>query len=206
MNEQRFYTSRIAAVSDGVFSIAMTLLVLGLQLPEMGSGVSSEEFIGALEKQIPHLISWIISFSVLCRLWITQHALLKDGGDESRSFTAANFAFLAGISFIPFPTTLLSEHSDQPLSTVVFSAAVVFSGMMLGLMYLVKHHEAEGRVEWKDINPAAKTALIGMPVIGLVACVTAFWNPLVGSKVWMIFSIIGFSVKKRRKPVDKGEA
>lgn len=199
MSEQRFYTSRIAAVSDGVFSIAMTLLVLGLELPEMEPGVSAAEFASALNMQVPHLISWIISFSVLCRLWITQHALLKDSGDESRSFTAANFCFLAGISFIPFPTTLLSEHSDQPLSTIIFSAAVVFSGMMLGLMYLVKHHEAKGRLDWRDINPAAKTALIGMPIIGLVACLTAYWNPFVGSKVWMIFSIIGFSVKKRRK-------
>lgn len=199
MKEQRFKTNRIAAVSDGVFSIAMTLLVLGLQLPEMDGDISTAAFSDALNRQVPHLVSWIISFSVLCRLWITQHALLKEGGDESRSFTAANFGFLAGISFIPFPTTLLSEHSDQPLSTVIFSAAVVFSGMMLGLMYLVKHHEAKGCVDWKDINPAAKTALVGMPIIGLLACLTAFWNPLVGSKVWMVFSIIGFSVKKRRK-------
>lgn len=199
MSEQRFYTSRIAAVSDGVFSIAMTLLVLGLQLPEMEPGVSTAEFSAALKKQLPHFISWIISFSVLCRLWITQHALLKNAGDESRAFAAANFAFLAGISFIPFPTTMLSEHSDQPLSTVIFSGAVVFSGMMLGLMYLVKYHEAEGGMNWRDINPAAKTALIGMPIIGLVASLTAYWNPLLGSRVWMIFSIIGFTFKKHRK-------
>lgn len=198
MHEQRFKTSRLEAISDGVFAIAMTLLVLEMKLPEMEAGIGSEAFVAALVRQVPHLASWIISFAVLCRLWITQHALLKGGTDESRSFTAVNFAFLAGVSFIPFPSSLIGEYASQPASTVVFSVVVVFSGLMLGLMYVVKHHEQKGRLDWKDINPAAKTALIGMPIIGLLASLTACWYPLVGSKLWLIFALVGFTVKKRR--------
>lgn len=199
MIEQKFKVSRLEAISDGVFAIAMTLLVLELKLPEMEHPVSTEAFRQALMGQMPHVISWIISFAILCRLWITQHALLKDGTEESVVFTWINFAFLGGISFIPFPTSLISEHGDQPLSIVIFSGVVVFCGLMLGLMCTVKGQPGTQTVNWKDLNPAAKRILIITPLLGLIACGLAFWKPIAGSVFWMVMPFVGLSIKQSKR-------
>ena len=193
--EQLFKVSRIEAISDGVFAIAMTLLVLELKLPELEQPTSPELFRDALAGQLPHTISWIISFAILCRLWITQHALLRDGDEESRVFTLLNFAFLGGISFIPFPTSLIGEHAGQPLSVIIFSAVIAFSGLMLALMYFVK----KPALGWRNLNPAARDILIGLPIIGLIACGLALWSPKAGIAIWCITPFIGFSLKKKSR-------
>lgn len=198
MHEQRFKVTRLEAISDGVFAIAMTLLVLNLQLPEMEPLATKENFVPALQGQLPHFISWVISFSILCRLWITQHALLKDGAEESSLFTWFNFGFLGGVSLIPFPTSLISEHGDQPLSVVIFSAVVVFCGVMLGLMCFVRGQSNKQAIKWKELNPAAKRILIGLPLIGILACALAYWKPIAGAAFWIVMPFIGISIKLRK--------
>ncbi len=196
MAEERFKISRIEAISDGVFAIAMTLLVLELKLPELEAPTNSSMFHAALLDQLPHLISWIISFAVLCRLWITQHALLKGEADESRVFALVNFAFLGSISFIPFPTSLIGEHGDQPLSVVIFSVAIVFSGLMLALLYFVRKQT----FAWHNLNPAARNIIVVLPIVGVVSSGLALWvNPGFGIAIWCIVPFIGFSLKKKSR-------
>ena len=62
MKQATFDAGRVGALSDGVFAIAMTLLVLELKLPELGSGLGRDAFVAALREQSPRFLSW------LCRL------------------------------------------------------------------------------------------------------------------------------------------
>ncbi len=126
MKQRTFDASRTSALSDGVFAIAMTLLVLDLKLPDLASGSQSITFAQGLLGQGPRFASWFLSFAILCRLWIMQHAVLTRGDTRSRSFVGWNFLFLGAISFLPYPTSLLSEHHDQSLSVILFSS-VLFS-------------------------------------------------------------------------------
>ena len=91
MNHQWFDNSRISAISDGVFAIAMTLLVLDLKLPDLEAPVSREVFRNAIIHQWPQFASWIISFAILCRLWIAQHAILDLHEKKTRVFTDNEF-------------------------------------------------------------------------------------------------------------------
>ena len=134
MKQQHFNMSRIAAISDGVFAIAMTLLVLDIQVPRLAGDVSADVFKDALLEELPSLIAWIISLALLCRLWISQHSLLEGGERRSRAFVGMNFVFLGVVSFIPFPTALMSEHPDQALSVIIFSACYAVAGLVLGGM------------------------------------------------------------------------
>ena len=205
MNDQRFKVSRLEAISDGVFAIAMTLLVLELKLPEMDTPTSTELFHEALFGQLKHGVSWAVSFVMLCSFWMTQHALFKDGVMESRKFTWLNFAFLGGISFIPFPTALIGEHADQPLSTVVFSAILVFSGLMLAFMSSVKQRPEDPSNSWKDMNGVAKRILIGSPLIGGIACVLAYaWKPQAGVIFWLLLPLLSLSLKRKHNKKAEG--
>lgn len=205
MIDQRFKVSRLEAISDGVFAIAMTLLVLELKLPEMEAPVSTEMFTGALIDQLKHGASWAISFVMLCSLWMTQHALFKDGVLETRKFTWLNFFFLGGISFIPFPTSLMGEHADQPLSTVVFSVTLVFCGLMLAFMSFVKHQPEDTSNSWEKMNGIAKRILISSPLIGLTACILAYaWKPQAGATFWLLLPLLSLSLKHKHKKKTQG--
>ena len=126
-----FDAGRISAISDGVFAIAMTLLVLDLKLPDLEIGMSREDFATVTLRQAPRFVSWLLSFAILARLWMMQYGLLVEGDTRSRGFVGWTFVFLGAVSFTPFPTSLLSEHHDQALSTIVFSATLAVAAIAL---------------------------------------------------------------------------
>ena len=131
MKQATFDAGRVSALSDGVFAIAMTLLVLDLKLPELGPVSGHDAFIVALQEQAPKFYSWLLSFAILCRLWIIQHAFLAQGDTRSRGFLGWTFVYLGVVSLAPFSTSLLSEHHDEALSVVVFSLSLGVAGLAL---------------------------------------------------------------------------
>ena len=197
MRSKRFKTNRIEAISDGVFAIAMTLLVLELKLPELDASVSRKEFADAILGQGPQVISWLISFAILCRLWLSQHALLDRNEKKSRGFTTLNFMFLGAISFIPFPTSLISEHSEQPLSVIIFSATVLFAGLSLGAMWLLLDKEGE----FSDSKPGAdrtvKRLIIWIMSVAIISCLVTIIDSRLGILAWAVIPFAGFMVRTR---------
>lgn len=198
MKQEWFSGNRIRAISDGVFAIAMTLLVLDLKVPELASPVSEQAFWSAVMGQWPNFISWIISFAILCRLWITQHVLLEQGEKKSRYFTFFNFVFLGTISFIPFPTSLISEHLEQPLSVVIFSLTYVVAwAAMIGMWRHQTLEDVKARSAGGE-NYAARQVLMFMPTIAVASCLLAFVDPKLGLAVWILFPWTGKRIKDRR--------
>lgn len=187
MKQTAFDAGRIGALSDGVFAIAMTLLVLDLKLPDLGQGLDREAFADVLMEQGPRFMSWLISFAVLCRLWISHHALLTEGERRSRGFIGWSFLFLGAVSFTPFPTSLLSEHHDQPLSVVIFSVTLAVAGIALLGMYrsLLRERPTRGRASRSHVWPA-----VVLLVTALVAGALAVFKPVLGFLVWVAFPII----------------
>lgn len=191
MKQQWFDKGRIAGISDGVFAIAMTLLVLELKLPELKVPVSHHLFLTAVLEQLPVFLGWIISFAILCKLWITQHALLNLGEKQSRGFTAVNFVFLGTISFIPFPTSLISKNPDQPLAVMIFS--ITFLVAWITLVWMWRQHKktmgenGKSKGDHSSITPV----IILMPLIAVSSCLLAISMPRLGILVWLIFPMAG---------------
>jgi uncharacterized membrane protein len=199
MKQKWFNVNRICGISDGVFAIAMTLLVLDLKLPEMKESISSQEFSQAIREQAPHFLSWIISFAILCRLWITQHALLEYDDKKSGGFTTINFIFLGAISFIPFPTSLISEHSEQPLSVIIFSATLIVAGLALVGMWRLLEKKGLEPDTVRDMNRRVRRVVILMPVIAIISCLLATVNPPLGILVWIVFPFAGIIKPRKRR-------
>ena len=175
MKQATFDAGRISALSDGVFAIAMTLLVLELKLPDLGRGLGGDAFAAELLQQGPRFFSWLLSFAILCRLWITQHALLAGGDTRSRGFVGWTFLFLGAVSFIPFPTSLLSEHHDQALSVVIFSASLAVAGIALFGMWRagMRHRDAGARPS--IVDPSSKRAMF---ILFATAAVSEVLGPM----------------------------
>lgn len=190
MKQIKFDTSRISALSDGVFAIAMTLLILDLKLPDIGTNLPSADFANAIKHQSPRFLSWIISFAVLCRLWITQHSLLIVGDERSRVFLGWNFLFLGMVSFLPFSTSLLSEHHEQWLSVAIFSASLAVGGLALfGMVKCLIRDDKSGDESLSNDEGFAKRAVFVLVLTAALSTLVALFSPPVGATVWVAFPV-----------------
>ena len=118
---------RVAAFNDAVFAIALTLLVLDLHLPHLHHARSVSDFIHALGKILPDLISFAIAFSVIGQNWIRQHRFYGDLSTVDSRFLSLNVVYLACIALVPFPTSVISQYVDNPMAFTMF--AVVLSAV-----------------------------------------------------------------------------
>ncbi|MGI8405315.1 MAG: TMEM175 family protein [Thermomicrobiales bacterium] len=103
-------TERLLAFSDGVFAIAITLLVLDIGVPNVEHGVISK-----LLQQWPSYLGYVLSFFVIGIIWAQHHEMFTQIRRSNHVFVMINVIFLMWVAFLPFPTALLSEgltHSD----------------------------------------------------------------------------------------------
>jgi TMEM175 potassium channel family protein len=122
---------RLAALSDGVFAIAMTLLVLDLRAP--GSQlIHTEHDLGhALLVLSPRLLMYMLSFMTLGIFWVGQQTQLNHLERSSRNLTWIHLAFLFLVTVVPFSTALLSEHISYRLALVVYWVNILLLGATL---------------------------------------------------------------------------
>ena len=118
------------AFSDGVFAIAMTLLVVGIAVPTLSDGDSIDELADALNDLAPNFISFFISFGVIGRYWIAHHQFFAMLARADGRLVGINLLYLAFVAFLPFPTALLGTYFENPLSVSLYAVMVaIISGL-----------------------------------------------------------------------------
>jgi uncharacterized membrane protein len=127
-------TSRVTAFSDGLFTIAATLLVVSIDLPNIPDADVSSQLPHVLDDVLPQLLSYFISFAVIVLFWFRHHALFGRVHTHDARFVALNMVFLAFIAVLPFPTELVGKYGEQSISVVVYALNVlVLSGLLTAL-------------------------------------------------------------------------
>ena len=124
--------SRIVAFSDGVFSIAITLLVLGLTIDPGASPRQARWH--ALWEQRERFLAYAISFAVIARFWIVHHSFFSEVKAFDNRLIGLNMLYLAFLVLIPFSSQVLGEYGGQLPAVVVYSAnltAVVLVGQWM---------------------------------------------------------------------------
>jgi uncharacterized membrane protein len=111
---------RPAAQSDGVFAVAMTLLVLDLRVPAMEAMHSERELWRALVALSPRLVMYMTSFMMLGIFWIRQQTQLNHLARSDRSLSWIHIVFLFTVSITPFSTTLLAEFPKYCTALLVY--------------------------------------------------------------------------------------
>jgi uncharacterized membrane protein len=110
-------TGRLEAFSDGVFAIAITLLVLNLKVPDPGALKGS--LLNFLASQWPTYLSYIISFSFILIMWANHHYLFRYIKRTDQNFLLINGLLLLFVTIVPFPTSLLATYLDRPGGTLL---------------------------------------------------------------------------------------
>jgi uncharacterized membrane protein len=122
---------RLAALSDGVFAVAMTLLVLDLRAPAVAAIHSEGDLRQALLPLAPRLLAYLMSFLTLGIFWNGQQTHLNHLARGDRNIAWIHLAFLFGVTLLPFATALLAEFIAYRTPLVLYWANVLLLGLML---------------------------------------------------------------------------
>lgn len=130
---------RIDALTDGIYAVAMTLLVIELKLPDHGAIHSNAEFAHALLELGPRLYAWVISFFVMAFFWVGHQRTHNRLRHVDGKLITLNICQLAFISLIPFSSSVLGAEYDGFLAQAIFAANMallaVFALLTSGYVY-----------------------------------------------------------------------
>jgi uncharacterized membrane protein len=172
------HLTRIEAFSDGVFAVAVTLLVLDLKVPVLNHHADVRELAQALLDQLPKFLSWLISFIIVCKFWLNHHHLLGLARHADYGFVWLNSIFLMGQSFIPFPTAMVGEYPGNALAVSFFGCVFAINTLLFMALqaYLVRRLIKPELAALQDPH-ALRKALVG-PLSYLVGAAAAwFYTP-----------------------------
>jgi uncharacterized membrane protein len=141
-----FSTARLEAFSDGVFAIAITLLVLNLDVPAPDS-LHGQSLRQALAHQWPAYFAYLVSFLVIGIIWINHHAMCALAERVDRRTLFANLFLLLTVSVIPYPTRLLATYltarsSDAHIAAATYAATMFVMGLAFSLLFLAFTRDA----------------------------------------------------------------
>ncbi len=175
-------TGRVEAFSDGVFAIAITLLVLELKVPHLENGGQGGSLVGALLSQWPSYLALVTSFFTILVMWVNHHAIFRLVKKVSAPLLYANGLLLLVVTVVPFPTALLADYYEKPGAAV---AAAAYAGwfVVAGVAYnLVWQTAIAGRrllrssVSEERIREISRSYWLGVPGY-LAATAGAFVSP-----------------------------
>jgi uncharacterized membrane protein len=125
---------RLFALSDGVFSIAMTLLALDLTVPEIGSHPSDRQLRDELWKHLPNYLGYLISFYVIAIYWQRHRRLMRSVVETHPKLFRDTIFLLAIVAALPFPTALLAEYGSTPIALAIYGGTNVLATLSLVLL------------------------------------------------------------------------
>jgi uncharacterized membrane protein len=201
-------TGRLEAFSDGVFAIAITLLVLDLKVPkpsELPAGpgpLGSHGLLAALLTQWPTLLAYLTSFLSILVMWVNHHLLFSLIRRTDHLFLYLNGLLLLFVTFVPFPTALVAaylQRREAAVAAALYSASYLAIAIVFNLLW--RHASKGRRLLDRDASAAAideidRSYRFGPPLYAL-ALVLAFVN-LTASLLTCLALAVFFSVTGSR--------
>ena len=196
-------TARVEAFSDGIFAIAITLLVLEIKVPPpelTGHGGSLSK---ALVGLWPSYLGYVISFVTIGVMWVNHHSMFQLIRRTDRYFLLLSVFFLMCIAFLPFPTALVAEYLPEPKGRRVAVAAYSATFVLIALAYnsVWWYAVRGGRLLEPDADRRAVRTISRRYLIGPTAYAVSFVLAFVN--VWASLAVHGFLVAFYVMPVRK---
>ncbi len=206
-------TARVEAFSDGVFAIAITLLILEIKVPRLGQGASGHDLLATLLDLWPSFVAFLGSFLAILIMWINHHGLFKLINRVDSQLFFANGLLLMLVSFVPFPTAVLAEYLNGQGANVaaVFYCGtfVLISGAYNLLWYIATHQRRliKEEVPQKLIIKIRKAYLIAFPIY-ISAMLFSAWSAFGGLAIvlslWVLWTVLDYNHAPGMEPTDSG--
>jgi uncharacterized membrane protein len=173
---------RISSFSDGVLAIAITLLVLNIDVPQLSD---PSRLPSALLDLWPDLVSYALSFAVVGRFWIVHHRILATLQALDGTMMMLNLVFLGAVALMPFVSELLALYGDEPVTAMAYAA--VLTAASLTSWGMIRHARSRGLVapdaRRESRHYGTKAALL-LPAVFVASLPVALLSPLAAELMW----------------------
>jgi uncharacterized membrane protein len=197
MHSILFSKGRMEALTDGIFAIAMTLLVLELKVPDLPKSASSSELLHKIGEEGAVFFSFLISFLYCGLLWRMHHMAMHFVRHLQTALVWLNLLFLMSISTMPFSCALLGHFLRNRTAQEIYFANMFVAAALLAAQWLL----ASKKKLINEDDPRASSLmgqqLMFFPVALGAAMVAAYFNPLSGSYAF-IFTLLALRQWQRR--------
>jgi len=139
---------RVVTLSDGVFAIVVTILVLEISVPD---GLSQRSLSQVLEELRPTLVAWVVSFLIAGMHWVAHRDLFSRVKSVNRDLVWLNLLFLLPVSLIPFAASVLGKYPDEPIALHLYGAVMIVVTVMRTVLYWYVIRRPA--LLWPDVNP-----------------------------------------------------
>ena len=190
--------ARFANLTDGVFAIAMTLLIVTVGEPTVSAARISKELQGLL----PQIFAFFLSFAVIGRYWLAHHEFVSVLTEVNGRLMLTNLVYLALVAFLPFTTGLFGDYNAVGLIVAVYALNVAAISAMEVVMFVVAHRG--GMVERPLPGDVYRYAIFEslLPVVAfLVSIPVAFVNHYAAYACWASLLILE-PLAARQRPAD----
>ena len=195
-------TARIEAFSDGVFAIAITLLILEIQVPPQTPHGGLRSALAALW---PSYLAFLASFMTIGIMWLNHNRLFTLINKKDDGLIAFNLLLLLGITWLPFPTALLAEHlegphADQQTAALVYAGSFLVIAIMFNAMW---RYACRAGIVYEHLNVILITRQYALgPLLYALLVIVAFFSAewcLVLSILFALYFALPPSLWNRRR-------
>jgi uncharacterized membrane protein len=196
---------RILALSDGVFAIALTLLILEIALPAATTDLGLPK---ALLGLWPRYLAYLVSFVVIARFWAIHRLAFRLIAREDATLVWLNLVLLMFVAFLPFPTAVIGEHSGSPAAAILYAISVILTSIASAAYWW--YASGRGGLLRPDVGRAQVRALrargLSGPALFTLTLPIAAFVPYIAEIVWiLVFPLtrlvfIWFSAEEREQP------
>ena len=181
--------ARLEAFSDGVFGFAITLLVLGVQVPSLKT-VTDAELRAALLQALSQLVPYVTSFATIGIMWLNHHAMFDSVERVDHRTLMLNLLLLLVVTFIPYPTAVLSRYGTFASSTFLYGCTLTALSLAYSLLW--RHISAKGlssvSMDRKQAHMRHRRNMVGALAYP-AATVTALYFPRVSVTVYFMAAV-----------------
>jgi uncharacterized membrane protein len=181
---------RIVNLSDGIFAIAITLLVLDIKVPNIPEDLVTSELPAAMVSLWPNYLGYFLSFVSIAVFWTIHHSIFRPIRAYDRNLLYLNFLFLMLVAFVPFPTALLGEYGNHQLPVAIYAATLAVGRLLLTAIHW--YSTRNERLLGEPQDPATMRFFLirglTIPAIFLLSIAISFFS--VRAAIWTWFAMI----------------
>jgi uncharacterized membrane protein len=188
---------RLLALTDGVVAIALTLLVLQLQVPDVTAALgnnpdSAKALWHALSPDGSELTSYLVSFLVIAQFWMVHHRVLRGMRGHSEGLAWRNFGFLLALTLMPFTSDLIGRYGTNPLAITLFGLNLVAISLSTQwiFLYAAKHDLIKDMARSTRDERTARVRVIFVLSIVTLSIVLAWTAPRLAKFTWLLFLVV----------------
>ena len=184
-------TERIVAFSDGVFAIAITLLVLNLRIPDLPHDATSAQLIAELRADLPNMQAYVVSFLVVGLFWVTHHRTFGYIRRYDSVLVWLNLILLLFVCIVPYPTAMLGRFSGQ-VPTMIYATNLGIVSLLQSAIWL--YATTNHRLVDPDLPPTLIHfgVLRGLSTFGifLLSFVVAHFDAEIAMFCWVLIPVV----------------